>query len=65
MDIAHIQGFAGKKVRLYLKNKDIYSCTIVEVGNSSIKIIDKYGDSISIDVDDIAVCRPYREKEDL
>lgn len=55
MEKTTIQKFLNKKVKVQLKNNNVYTLTIKYVSNFDFSAIDKFGNELSISNDDVIV----------
>ena len=55
MERKTIQKFLNKRVKIFLKNNNIYTLTIKYVSDTDFSAIDKFGNNLSISNDDVIV----------
>ena len=46
----------GKHIRLILKNNFKFNGKVLDVNNGTLKLLDKFSENVSIDLNDIMVC---------
>ena len=54
--------YENKKVKIFLKNKFVYTCRVISVLEDSIRIIDKYHNLITISLKDISIITEMNEE---
>jgi hypothetical protein len=49
--------YLDKKIKLFLRNKDIYSGRIEQIGETSFTILDKFNDRITISFENVVLIK--------
>ena len=62
MDRHLIERYERKKVKLFLKDGDLYSGTVEVIGDDSLSLVDKFGLNVTINFDNIALIKEFAVK---
>ena len=63
MDINVIKKYINIEIDLFLDNKFKYSGHILEIFENSIIFLDKFNNSIAIDIDTISIINPIKKNK--
>lgn len=65
MDKGHLKEHFKKRtiIKIFLKNNNLYTGKILNIGETSILISDKYGEHVLISLDSISYVVPANEKK--
>jgi len=60
-----IEKYIGKKVKIQMKNNNVYTLTIKDVTGSDFSAIDKFGNELSMSNDDVLVIEKTKNGGDV
>lgn len=64
MDTTTAEQYIGKRCKVFLKNNNLYNCTITSVANDTLTFIDKFGSKVSVTLDVVAMIIDMTEGQD-